>query len=54
MLIAALLIVGALTINYGKIILFNLSAISLFSFMVALMLSLVLLFSILREKEIIK
>ena len=54
MLIAALLIVGALTINYGSPALFNLPPIPLFSFIVALILSFVLLFSILREKEIIK
>ena len=54
MLIAALLIVGALTINYGSPALLNLPPIPLFSFIVALILSFVLLFSILREKEIIK
>ena len=54
MLIAALLIVGALTINYGSPSLFNLPPIPLFSFIVASILSFVLLFSILKEKEIIK
>ncbi|MBI2208387.1 AarF/ABC1/UbiB kinase family protein [Candidatus Woesearchaeota archaeon] len=54
MLIAALLIVGALTINYGSPALLNLPPIPLFSFIVALILSFVLLFSILREKEIIR
>ncbi|MBI2134687.1 AarF/ABC1/UbiB kinase family protein [Candidatus Woesearchaeota archaeon] len=54
MLIAALLIVGALTINYGDPLILNLPAIPMFSFIVAFILSFVLLFSILREKEIIK
>lgn len=54
MLIAALLIVGALTINYGSPVLLNLPPISLFSFIAALILSFVLLSSILREKEIIR
>jgi len=54
MLIAALLIVGALTINFGSPIIFKLPLIPLFSFVVALILSFVLLISILREKNIIK
>jgi len=54
MLIAALLIVGALTINYGNPTIFNLPPIPLFSFIVALILSFILLFSILRERNIIK
>jgi len=54
MLIAALLIVGALTINYGGIALFKLPLISLFSFVVALILSFVLLISILKEKDVLK
>ena len=54
MLIAALLIVGALTINYGSPALLNLPPIPLFSFIVASILSFVLLFSVLREREILK
>jgi len=54
MLIAALLIVGALTVTYGEIFILSVPALPFFSFLVALILSFVLLFSILREKNIIK
>jgi len=53
MLIASLLIVGALTVNAGEAFLLNTPAIPFFSFLVALILSLILLHSILREKNII-
>ena len=51
MLITALLIVGALTINVGKPIILNIPAITFLSFLLALILSIVLLFSILNEKN---
>jgi ubiquinone biosynthesis protein len=54
MLIAALLIVAALTINFGDPVFLNVPSIPLLSFLVALFLSLILLFSILREKNIVK
>jgi len=54
MIIAALLIVGALTINVGTPFVLNVPLFPFFSFLVAFILSLVLLFSILREKNIIK
>lgn len=54
MLITALLIVGALTINVGKPIILNMPAITFISFLLALILSIVLLFSILREKKYYK
>ena len=54
MLIAALLIVGALTINSGASFVLNVPLIPFLSFIAALILSLILLFSILREKTIIK
>jgi|TARA_Y100000031_G_scaffold136651_1_gene160909 ubiquinone biosynthesis protein len=54
MLIAALLIVAALTINFGDPVFLNVPSIPLLSFLVALILSLILLFSILREKNIVK
>jgi len=54
MLIASLLIVAALTINFGDPIIFSMPLISLLSFLLALVLSLILFFSILREKNIIK
>ena len=54
MLITALLIVGALTINLGNPIIFDMPLISFFSFSFAIILLAVLLFSILREKHIIK
>ncbi len=54
MLIAALLIVSALTINFGKPFFLNAPLIPFLSFSVALILSLILLVSILREKHIIK
>ena len=54
MITAALLIVGALTINFGKPFILNVPLIPFLSFFVAFILSLVLLFSILREKSIIK
>jgi len=54
MLIAAFLIVGALTVNYGKPLLLNLPLLSFLSFFASLLLSLILLYSILREKNIIK
>ena len=54
MLIAALLIVAALTINFGTPFVLNVPAITFLSFLAALILSLILLVSILREKNIIK
>ena len=54
MLIAALLIVAALTINFGAPIIFNMPLIPLLSFSLAMILSLILFFSILREKFIMK
>jgi len=54
MLIAALLIVGALTIDYGETFVLDVPLIPFLSFIGALFLSLVLVFSILREKNIIK
>jgi len=54
MLIASLLIVAALTINFGEPFFLNMSLIPFLSFSTALILSLVLFFSILREKNIIK
>jgi len=53
MLIAALLIVGALTINFGDPIFLNFPLMTLISFLFAIILSFILLFSILREKNII-
>ncbi|MFH0867986.1 MAG: AarF/ABC1/UbiB kinase family protein [Candidatus Woesearchaeota archaeon] len=53
MLITALLIVGALTINFGEPVVLNMPAITFLSFLVALILSLILLFSILNEKNLI-
>ncbi|MBW2976614.1 AarF/ABC1/UbiB kinase family protein [Candidatus Woesearchaeota archaeon] len=50
MLITALLIVGALTINFGEPFFLNVPLVPLLSFLTALILSLILLFSILREK----
>lgn len=54
MLIAALLIVGALTINYGSPAIGEIPLISGLSFILALLLSIVLVYSILREKNIIR
>jgi len=54
MLIAALLIVGALTINYGEAFIFNVPLIPFLTFLTALILSLILFISILREKKIIE
>jgi ubiquinone biosynthesis protein len=50
MLITALLIVGALTLNFGKPFFLNVPLIPFLSFMTALILSSILLFSILKEK----
>ncbi|MCH8003031.1 MAG: AarF/ABC1/UbiB kinase family protein [Nanoarchaeota archaeon] len=50
MLIAALLIVAALTINYGNPFILNMPLIPFLSFLVALVLLLILFFSILKEK----
>lgn len=54
MLIASLLIVAALTINFGKPFILNMSLISLLSFLAALILSFILLVSILKERDITK
>ena len=54
MLIAALLIVAALTINFGKPFILNVSLIPSLSFLAAFILSIILLVSILREKNLIK
>jgi ubiquinone biosynthesis protein len=54
MLVASLLIVGALTINFGPVSIFGLPTVSFLSFIAALALSLILLHSILREKKIIQ
>ena len=54
MLITALLIVGALTLTFGEPFFLNVSLIPFLSFLTALILPLILLFSILREKNIIK
>ena len=54
MLIAALLIVGAMTISFGNVVIFNISLIPFLSFSAALVLSFILLFSILKEKKIIE
>ncbi len=54
MLIAALLIVGALTLNFGDPFFLNVPLVPFLSFLAALTLSMVLLFSILREKNIIQ
>ena len=53
MLIAALLIVGALTVNFGKPFILNVPLIPFLSFFVAFMLSIILFISILREKDLI-
>ncbi len=53
MLITALLIVGALTINIGEPFVLNVPLISFLSFLAAFTLSLILLFAILREKSIL-
>jgi ubiquinone biosynthesis protein len=54
MIIAALLIVGALTINFGKPIVLNMPLTPFLSFFVAFILSMILFFSILRERNYIK
>ena len=54
MLITALLIAGALMINLGRPFIFNISLVSFFSFLLAFILSIILLVSILKEKHIIK
>ena len=54
MLIAALLIVAALTINFGKPFILNVSLIPSLSFLAAFILSIILFVSILREKNLIK
>jgi len=54
MIIAALLIVGALTINFGNPFILNVPLISFLSFLLAFTLLIILLFSIIREKNIIK
>tara|TARA_B100000315_G_scaffold135815_1_gene125093 strand:- start:187 stop:1860 length:1674 start_codon:yes stop_codon:yes gene_type:complete len=54
MLIAALLIVAALTINFGKPFILNVPLIPFLSFLAAFILLIVLLVSILKEKNIIK
>ncbi len=54
MLIAALLIVAALTINFGKPFILNVPLIPFLSFLAAFILSIILLVSILREKNLIK
>ena len=54
MLTAALLIVGALTIDFGSPVVFNIPLVPFLSFLAALLLSFILLFSILREKNIIE
>jgi len=54
MLITALLIAAAVTINFGAPFLFNIPLISFLGFLAALILTLILLSSILREKHIIK
>ncbi|MBI2651422.1 AarF/ABC1/UbiB kinase family protein [Candidatus Woesearchaeota archaeon] len=54
MLIAALLIVAALTMNFGKPFIFNLPLISFLSFLIAAVLSFILIISIIREREVIK
>ena len=54
MLIAALLIVGALTVNFGKPFILNVPLIPFLSFFVAFILSIILFISILREKDLIR
>jgi len=54
MLTAALLIVGALTIDKGEAFIFNMPLIPFFTFIAALVLSIILFISILREKNIIR
>ena len=54
MLIAALLIVAALTIDFGKPFILNVPLIPFLSFLAAFILSIILLVSILREKNLIK
>jgi ubiquinone biosynthesis protein len=54
MIIAALLIVAALTINFGEPFILNMPLMPFFSFLAALILLSVLFFSILKEKKIIK
>jgi ubiquinone biosynthesis protein len=54
MLITAMLIVGALTINFGSPVVFKLPLISFLSFSIAFILALVLIISILKEKRIIE
>lgn len=54
MIIAALLIFTALTINFGKPFIFNVPLIPLLSFLFAFILAIILLVSILREKNIIQ
>ena len=54
MLIAALLIVAALTINFGESFFLNVPLIPFLSFLAAFILLMVLLVSILKEKNIIK
>ncbi|MBI2522802.1 hypothetical protein HYW19_00260 [Candidatus Woesearchaeota archaeon] len=54
MLIAALLIVGALTIGFGKPFILNVPLITFMSFLAAFILSIILFVSILREENLIK
>ena len=54
MLIAALIIVAALTINFGDPVFLNVPMVPFLSFSAALILSVILFFSILKEKNIIK
>ena len=54
MLIAALLIVAALTINFGKPFILNVPLMPFLSFLAAFILLIILLISILKEKELIR
>jgi ubiquinone biosynthesis protein len=54
MLISALLVVAALTMDFGDSFILNVPLVPFLSFLAAFILSLVLFFSILREKQIIK
>ena len=54
MLIAALLIVAALTINFGEPFILNVPLIPFLSFLAAFILSIILLISILKEKDLMK
>ncbi|MEK6876573.1 MAG: AarF/UbiB family protein, partial [Nanoarchaeota archaeon] len=54
MLIAALLIVGALTIDFGKPFILNVPLIPFLSFLAAFILSIILLISILKERDLIR